>query len=74
MLKRTLQSTWFPFVLAALCMILPIALRDERSWLLGLAGTAIFWGIVDLVSGVFGEEEQAEGRFDTAGRPDTDDP
>jgi hypothetical protein len=69
MLKRTIQSPWFPFGAAALFAGLALALEAERMWLLGLAGTAAFWGCVDWVGGTFGSGEvHREARVDTTNK------
>ena len=51
MLKRAIQSTWFPFACTAVFAALALAFPAERGWLLGLAGTAAFWGVVDWIGG-----------------------
>jgi len=69
MLKRTIQSVWFLFVVATLLAGLGIFFEAERMWLLGLAGTAAFWGCVDWISSTFGSgKEHQEARFDTTNK------
>jgi hypothetical protein len=73
MLKRAIKSPWFSFGAATLFVALGFALQAERMWFLGLAGTAAFWGCVDLVGGIFGGgDEHREARFDTTNSHDTD--
>jgi len=74
MLKRVIQSTWFPFAAAALFAGFGLAYETQRMWLLGLAGTAAFWGCVDWLNGAFGSgEEHREARFDTANKRKSND-
>ena len=69
MLMRVIRSPWFCFGAAALFAILGLSFQAERKWLFGLAGTAVFWGCVDLVGVLFGGGvEHQEARFDTTNK------
>ena len=52
MLKSVIRSPWLSVGAAALFALLGLAFETERVWLLGMAGTAAFYGFFDLI-GIF---------------------
>jgi hypothetical protein len=47
------RSPWFSVALAVLFAVLAVFIEGHRLELLGLAGTAAFWSIVEFVNRVF---------------------
>jgi hypothetical protein len=46
-----LKSPWLPLSFAVLFAGLAWAIPNERHYLLALAGSALFWGAINLISG-----------------------
>ena len=47
---KAIRSPWFEFGLAALFASVALAFEEERTLLLGLAATAVFWGFINWIS------------------------
>ena len=47
---KAIRSPWFEFGLAALFASVALAFEEERTLLLGLAATAVFWGFINCIS------------------------
>jgi len=63
---RFIRSPWFSFACAAALAVAAFLLPDAWEWLLGLAGTAAFWGLIETFTVVFGSDgSSGEARFDT---------